>query len=285
MDDKCWTSPNNSISKEILKFGSGLAKPTDGSICIVSISHIGGADLNKDSLGYGLGENVKIQIGEGDTIYGELIDECLESMKLDECCEATFHILLESSKDSCDQLEKYKLQLELHKFENPTNSWEMTIEEKLAVAMHHRKKGSELFKAGNIEFAFKRYRKALKYVITIDSDDEMPEDVRTEYQNLKSTLFVNISLCQSKYESNDFVIANCTSALFVDKNNVKALYHRAQAQLNTRDLDRALADIKAGLELEPNNQVFLKLQKIVNSKLKVHTDQMKKAMTKMFLQN
>ncbi|GAB1603146.1 peptidyl-prolyl cis-trans isomerase FKBP62-like [Argonauta hians] len=286
MEEKCWTSPNKSVSKEILKFGSGIEKPTDGSCCIASISQIGGANCDEDFIGYDLGENVKIQIGESDTTVGNLIDECLESMKLDECCEATFYLPLDdTSKDSADQLEKYKFQLELHKFENLTNFWKMTDEEKLAIANHHRGKGSEIFKKGHIEFAFKRYSKALKYLICIDCDEITSEAMRSEYYKLRSTLFVNISVCQSKYENNDFVILNCTSALDIDPKNIKALYHRAQAYLNLRDLDRAFADVKAGLEVEPNNQVLLKLFKVINNKLKVHSDQMKKAMSKMFLQN
>jgi FK506-binding protein 4/5 len=42
--------------------------------------------------------------------------------------------------------------------------------------------------------------------------------------------------------------------LEVDSKNVKALYRRAQAYIETADLDQAESDIKKALEIDPNNR-------------------------------
>lgn len=283
MDDeaKFWKSPNRPLSKEIIKPGTGYIKPVDRSVCMVTLVQTEGPPLTHNILGYVLGENIEIQIGEGDTLASDYIDECLESMKQDELCEIKFELPNSSSlKDN--EIHKYKCNMQLHKFLSPPYTWKMSPGEKLSIAQHHRKKGTELFNQGNIEFSFRRYSKALKYLICMYPEDEIPENLLTEYLNLKAVVYANMSACQAKYSHHEFVVANCTSALLIEPNNLKALYRRAQALLCLKDFDQALEDVHAALKIEPDNRALHKLMKETEKKIKDCDNEMKQAMAKMF---
>lgn len=55
---------------------------------------------------------------------------------------------------------------------------------------------------------------------------------------------------------------NCTTiqVLLLEPHNIKALFRRAQAYLETADLDRAEMDLKKALEIDPNNGFVLMLR-------------------------
>lgn len=281
---KFWKSPNRPLGKEIIKFGCGYVKPVDRSVCTVTLLQIEGPPLKSSILGYVLGENIEIQIGEGDTLASDYIDECLESMKENEICEITFE-LPNSTPSTDNEMHKYKCNMQLHKFESPPHTWKMNLEEKLSIAQHHRKKGTELFNQGNIEFSFRRYSKSLKYLICMYPEDEIPENLLTEYLNLKSVVYANMSACQAKFNHHEFVVTNCTSALSIEPNNLKALYRRAQAFLSLKDFEQALADVNAALNIEPDNRALHKLMKETKKKIKDSDNEMKEAMSKMFPSN
>jgi len=51
-----------------------------------------------------------------------------------------------------------------------------------------------------------------------------------------------------------FMLIYYSQVLEVDSKNVKALYRRAQAYIETADLDQAKSDIKKALEIDSNNR-------------------------------
>jgi len=50
------------------------------------------------------------------------------------------------------------------------------------------------------------------------------------------------------------MLVDYLQVLEVDSKNVKALYRRAQAYIETADLDQAESDLKKALEIDPSNR-------------------------------
>lgn len=86
--------------------------------------------------------------------------------------------------------------------------------------------------------------------------DEKPiEDAEArKMSTLKVSCLLNSAACNLKL--NDFRVAinYCSSVLEIEFHNAKALYRRAQAFIETSDLDLAATDIRRLIETDPQNR-------------------------------
>ncbi|KAF5177200.1 Tetratricopeptide repeat protein [Thalictrum thalictroides] len=110
----------------------------------------------------------------------------------------------------------------------------------LAQANDAKTEGNQLFVAGQFEDALSKYELALYFA---------PSD---EIQ-LRSICHSNRAVCflkQNKYEE---AIKECTKALELNAKNVRALIRRGEAHEKLEHFDKAIADMKKILELDPSN--------------------------------
>ena len=240
--------------------------PTEGAICSVSITK-----HEADPLDIPTGDNIEWQIGEGDNFLSEKIDETLCCMTAEEGKEICLSSQrgesdLEQSDDSFRHETQYLVKLHLKEFKNQLPPHLLSVNEKFRIASHQKEKGVTLFGAGDIEYAFKRFSKAMKYLILMMPERDIPGELNQEYRQLRCQCYSNIAACQLKFNSYRFVIENCTKALAIDPNHVKCLYRRAEARMLLGNIAEAQEDIKRGLAVSPKSMSFHELKRKLTEK-------------------
>ena len=114
-----------------------------------------------------------------------------------------------------------------------------------------KEEGNALFKVGKYFRASKKYDKAAKY---IEHDTSFSEEEKKQSKPLKVTCNLNNAACKLKLKDYNQAEKLCTKVLELESQNVKDLYRRAQAYIQTADLELAEIDIKKALEIDPNNR-------------------------------
>ncbi|KAL1407579.1 peptidyl-prolyl cis-trans isomerase cpr6 [Vanrija albida] len=162
-------------------------------------------------------------------------------------------------------------------------------EEALAVAATLKNLGTAEFKAANFVAALAKYQKALRY---LDVHPDFPADAEPKmveaYRTTRIPLLTNSALAALKTVPPQAKLAAslATRALNVDgltpAEKGKALYRRALAKTQLKDDDGAEADLKAALEVVPNDAGILQALRGVESRRKARKEAEKKAYSKMF---
>ena len=272
-----WRLPEGSCRKRVLQSGEGLHGPAPGSSCTVTlqVSH-SSCNLDPSQIGCSLGQGSSLQIGEGGTPMSHLIDHALLSMKKSETSEVCVGGVRGVGGDVA-------FHVTLHDFTAATPSWRMTPAEKCAAARGHKDRGAQLFKDGNVYAAFAQFRTATRLLLSIAPFSFAEDDASDEaWQQLLCQCYLNLAACQMKSGHHRHVVANCTEALGIDPDSVKALYRRASANVSLGNHLVAHADLEKGLGKEPNNRVLAELLQTVNSQLAHSQSQMAQGLSKMF---
>ncbi|XP_067865472.1 FK506-binding protein-like [Heterodontus francisci] len=274
-----WACPDGSFVKKILQRGSGLDKPKEGSKCRVCVEMESTSKFDAGThFQNGINQSVEIILGESDTRFADIIEKCVETMLLGEQCEVLLAPQLMETFIDCG--ERLRFTVKLEEFILHRDSWEMPFEEKWQAAMHHKAKGTEHFKSGNLFGAARRYSKSLKLLVTVKYD--VPLEKGEEYNKARRALYSNLAACQIKQNQYGSVVQNCSKALEIDPDSVKCLYRRGQAYASINEFDKAKGDLKRVLELEPGNTAAVQQLRILNEQVKTQNDKMGKAMSKLF---
>ena len=284
-----WWPPDKSFSKVIVTKGEGLYNPSDGSLCTVTINKFQPDTVTEEDIGYPVEKETEVEIGEGDTIISGILDHVLETMKIGEVCKVEFSVPKDEVPKDEDQQEtesesgcSCEFRIELKDYKRNVESWDMEQEEKLNMAKYHKNKGVELHKKGNKKFAFNRFSRALKLLIAMGPVDCVPTELLADYRYLKCTCYLNLAAEQLIHGQYEFVVENCTQALELDSNNIKALYRRGQAYLKLKDIDNAKLDLEVAHVIDPKNTAILKEMNSVDGILKQSEEKLAIAMKKMF---
>ncbi|XP_062445149.1 mitochondrial import receptor subunit TOM34 [Rhea pennata] len=103
-----------------------------------------------------------------------------------------------------------------------------------------REEGNVLVKKGNHKKAIEKYSESLK----------LKQECAT---------YTNRALCYLTLKQYKEAVQDCTEALRLEPNNVKAFYRRAQALKELKDYKSSIADINSLLKTEPKNTAALRL--------------------------
>lgn len=87
-----------------------------------------------------------------------------------------------------------------------------------------------------------------------------------------------LSACYETTDSNSAPL----KALEIEKNNIKALFRRAQCYVQLSQLEEAKNDLNAALQVEPNNSSVKKELALVERKIHAQKEKEKKIYSKMF---
>lgn len=131
--------------------------------------------------------------------------------------------------------------------------WDLSENEKMALAQEIKDKANAAFKAGKYERAIKLWRRAKQ---TVQHDDNFAEDNRRAAKALKFSCDLNLSAAHLKVGRPVDARRAADKILDSDSGNLKALYRRAQAYMATSDWVEAERDIRVGLQLDPENTDF-----------------------------
>ena len=95
-------------------------------------------------------------------------------------------------------------------------------------------------------------------------------------------IYSNISACQLIYGNNLNVIENCSSALEINPNYVKALYRRGSAYANLNDYELALKDLQLANKIQPNDKNIEELLKITKQRFEQYNKTLGKSLKNFF---
>eukprot|EP00250_Pteridium_aquilinum_P013605 c21449_g1_i1 orf=550-2310(-) len=243
------------VMKKVLKAGEGYEKPNDGTHAKVKyIAKLSdGTVFEKE--GYG-DELYEFTTDEEQVILG--LDKAVASMNKGEVAEVTIapeygfgDVETQRALAVVPPKSTLTYEVELVEFQKEKESWDMNTPEKIEAAGKKKEDGNALYKAGKFARAAKKYDKASKY---IEYDSSFSDEEKKQAKVLKISCYLNSAACKLKVKDYKEAAKLCTKVLELESQNVKALYRRAQAYIETADLDLAELDIKKALEIDPSNR-------------------------------
>jgi FK506-binding protein 4/5 len=256
------------IIKKILKEADGYEKPSDGTVVQIRYT----AKLQDGTIfekkGYEGGEPFQFVVDEEQVIAG--LDKAVETMKIGEVALITIGPEygfgnIETQRDLAvippNSILIYEV--EMVSFTKEKESWDMNTTEKIEASREKKEQGNSLFKVGKYQRAAKKYDKAAKY---IEHDNSFSAEEKKQSKVLKVSCNLNHAACCLKLKDFKEAVKLCSKVLELESQNVKALYRRAQAYIETADLDLAEFDIKRALEIEPQNREVRLEYKILKQK-------------------
>lgn len=245
---------DKSIVKTTLKSGEGYSQPKDLAVvqAHVVLTHEDGTSISTTRT-EGAGPQ-QFVIDSGALPTG--VDTVLKSMKKGEHATAVIkaqHAYAATGNSTLGVPPNTTVvaEVELVDFVNEKESWELKGDEQLHASDKYREQGNELFKAGDLARAVRRYQTALK---AVESEYELKEDAQKALGKTKKVL-ANSNLAAVYLKQGNFKEAaeSAGKAIELDSSNVKALFRRGSAFVELGDFDAARKDLKKVLELEPSN--------------------------------
>lgn len=202
------------------------------------------------------GKPFKFMIGQGQVIKGW--DEGFASMKVGEKAKleirSDYGYGSRSMGASIPADADLTFDVELLGFqEKEKERNEMSPEERMEKAMKQKEDGTKEFMSGNHDNAAELYKKAADLV---DEEDEEP--LPDEEKDMYVKCWGNAAMCYVKGKSWGDVIICCNKVLEKApeeaKTNIKLLYRRGLAKMNTGDLKEAKKDLLAAYAIDSKNK-------------------------------
>merc|ERR1712232_201300 len=153
-----------------------------------------------------------------------------------------------------------KFEVELLDFrEKEKEKWEMSPVEIIQKAKSLKEEGTALFREKKFDDASTKYEDAAKLILDDDEmDDEGNNDevVPDDDQELYTACWSNAAMCHLKTADNAAAIHASSQVLSVEgyATNVKALYRRDMAYLNSGSLKEAKQDLMAAYKEDNTNK-------------------------------
>jgi len=138
---------------------------------------------------------------------------------------------------------------------------------------------------GNDHFKNERYQQAIveydKAIQTLHSTRPNAND-KVEVDQSKISCYINRATCNIKLANYREAIVDCTKAIELDGNAVKALYKRSQAYCFLKEFKESQADIALALKLEPNNKDVQQQHAKVNQRAQLYKKKQQQKMGGIF---
>ncbi|XP_022768625.1 70 kDa peptidyl-prolyl isomerase-like [Durio zibethinus] len=254
---------DSKVFKKILKEGEGVLVANEGAE--VTISYM--ARLEDGTIfekkGVDGGKPLEFITDEEQVILG--LDRAAATMKKGEQALLTISpeygfgsVVAERDLAVVPPCSNLIYEVEMLDFIKDKAPWELNSHEKIEAAGKKKEEGNVLFKSGNYKRAGKKYDKALDCV---SEDGPFGDDELKLVKALRISCWLNGAACSLKLSDFQGAIKLCSQVLDLESHNVKALYRRAQAYMETSDLVSAELDIKKALEADPQNREVKLLQK------------------------
>jgi peptidylprolyl isomerase len=203
------------------------------------------------------GQPFKFTIGQGQVIKGW--DEGFATMKVGEKAMLTIRSDYgygdNGSPPKIPPKATLNFEVELLGFEEKQKErWQMTTEERIAMAEKLKAEGTVLFKSGSYTEAAAKYEKAANFAVGEGLEgNKIPEEERPLFVSCCN----NAAMCFVKLKEWTEATAACNKVLEIDseaKTNVKALYRRGLARLHVGLLKESKQDLMAAYNLDSSNK-------------------------------
>ncbi|KEP65076.1 UNVERIFIED_CONTAM: tetratricopeptide repeat-containing protein [Hammondia hammondi] len=144
-----------------------------------------------------------------------------------------------------------------------------------------KQKGLVLFEKRDFEGAIDCWKRGLRAVNFVLSKDIGDSEKTREFEQMKLSYLLNLSLGSLKAEQFGACVRYCDDVLDTDPFHLKALFRKAQALHSLGRLEDSLAMVESLLEAHPNNPAALSLEQKLKRELHAYRKkerQMAKAM-------
>ncbi|GAA0154326.1 chaperone [Lithospermum erythrorhizon] len=256
-------SGDSKVLKKILKEGDGLVTADDGASVIVKYTAMLEDGTIFDKKGFDGEEPMEFVTDEEQVIVG--LDRTASTMRKGEQASVTIKpeygfgcVEVKGDLAVVPANSTIIYEVEMLDFTREKAPWELCNNERIEAADKKKEEGNELFKTGKYERAGKKYEKAMGY---ISEDLSFAEDEQKLVKSLSVSCWLNCAACRLKLNNFQEAVKLCSKVLDVEYGNVKALYRRAQAYIESADLHLAELDITKALEIDPQNRGLKLLQK------------------------
>jgi len=269
---------DKSLMKKQVKEGEGYDKPKDGSK--VKLKVMAATNGSEPMPGF-LAQTLDFPAGNGEVC--DALEMAVVAMKRGEqaivtCTNLT---LLSDEKLGWKEVmgQRILLTLRLIEFEKGKDHYSMNEEEKVGFGTSCKEMGSALFKQDRTALALERYKKVAEMFSYIDSMKD--ETMKTKAKDLKR-------LCElSKacfLRLNEYVEAKkaCETVLKEEPKKVKAMFRKAQACYEMKDIQDCIHDLKRLVEIDAQNKEARALMKKTHVAQKEDDKKSKGLFTNMF---
>jgi len=139
----------------------------------------------------------------------------------------------------------------------------------IMTAAQLKEQGNAAFKEGDYPSAIAAYHQIYMYVngysssggvggglpgLTGQTTKQVTPEEMAQIRELKLAHYCNLAMCHMKHGPKYLKARdNCTKALAIDPDNVKALFRRGKCFAQLNELDEAKADFERVLQLQPDN--------------------------------
>ncbi|KAK4274618.1 hypothetical protein QN277_017812 [Acacia crassicarpa] len=254
---------DSKVLKKILREGEGSLTANEGAM--VTISYVAKVEHGTIFEKKGIDETKPLEFitDEEQVIPG--LDRAVATMKKGEKAIVTIHpdyafgnVEARFDLATVPPGSNVVYEVEMVDFIKEKAPWELNNSEKIEAAGKKKEEGNLLFKNGKYQRAGKKYDKAVDYV---SEDGSFGDDEQKLAKELRVSCWLNGAACSLKLNNFSEAIKLCSQVLDVEFHNVKALYRRAQAYIETGDYILADVDIKQALEEDPQNREVKLLQR------------------------
>ncbi|OVA20352.1 Peptidyl-prolyl cis-trans isomerase [Macleaya cordata] len=257
------------VIKKITTPGVGFEKPNSGTTAQIKyIAKLSDGTIF-DKKGYDGEDPLEFKVDEEQIIEG--LDMAVATMKRGEFAQVIINH--EYGFGETETKTKFAVvparsilyyDVEVVGFTKVTESWDMEAAQKLEYAAKRKEQGNAYFKDGKYKRASLRYDMAAKYV---EFDSTFTEEQKKAGNFFKVSCNLNNASCKLKLKEFREAATLCSKVLKLEPSNIKALFRRAQAYMETTDLDLAELDLKKALVIDADNgEVKQQLQRLKNLK-------------------
>jgi peptidylprolyl isomerase len=292
---------NGGLLKKILVEGTGDDTPKSGSD--VSVHYVGtlNADGSKFDSSRDRPGTFDFDVGNGRVIRGW--DVGILTMKKNEKailrCSSEYGYGDRGSPPKIPGGAVLDFEVELFSWKIPPKS--MSAEERSQKAAAQKDLGNAAFKEQKWEAAVEAYELGVEYVMfshegggggpggdySDDEDEEMKDDspptsITDEDKVLAVALLSNCAMAKLKVNDPEGAVSDCSRAISLDGDNVKAVFRRGQGHLALGNTAEATADASRVLELDPANTQAVQLKRSALEQVKKAKQKEKELAAKMF---
>uniref|UniRef100_A0AAY4AA54 peptidylprolyl isomerase n=1 Tax=Denticeps clupeoides TaxID=299321 RepID=A0AAY4AA54_9TELE len=266
------------IVRRIKVKGEGYNNPNDGATVHVFLEgRCGGRIFESRDVHFVVGESEDANVPLG-------VDRAMEKMQKGECCLLYLNSKYGFGKEGKPEYNirpnsDLEYEVTLKDFVKAKESWEMDLNEKLEQSLVVKHKGTQFFKANRYHQAVIQYQRIVSW---LEMECGVGKDQQQTIQHHLMVAQLNLALCYLRMREFSHVVDNCNKVIELDADNEKALFRRAEAQLQRNEFALAMSDFRRVLDVNPSNRAALGRIYICQQKIREHHEMDKKTYANMF---
>ncbi|XP_051513432.1 peptidyl-prolyl cis-trans isomerase FKBP8-like [Myxocyprinus asiaticus] len=203
-------------------------------------------------------------IGEGDV--NQALEECVISMKKGEIAlllaDSQYTYALLGREPDIPAWAPLLYQLQLLDFREKPDPLSLAIPDRIRIGNQKRERGNFYFQREEYSMAAQAYCMALD-VLTTDGQSCMAEE-EEEVNDYRVKCLNNLAAAQLKLGQFDEALHTSRDVLFLDPQNVKALFRKGKLLSDKGEYEEAMETLKKALKLEPSTKaIHAELSKLV----------------------